>query len=160
MRLVCLLWHLNPPCIIPPVSTPHTYSVPSAVSSLTTTHPPYKLKHILYTGDESAHSLWSRFRDLSIDKYKQTYGRLNINFDVYSGESQVATESMTDAISTLQTMGVVVEKDGALIADLEKYKLEKTVVRKKGMPLSPFYLSILDRLDELILFSSPHRTPS
>lgn len=39
---------------------------------------------------------------------------------------------MTEAITTLQEMGVVGEKDGALIADLTKYKLEKTVVRKKG----------------------------
>lgn len=88
-------------------------------------------------GDESARALWSRFRDFSISKYKDTYARLNIHFDVYSGESQVATESMTEAITTLQTMGVVVEKDGALIADLEKYKLEKTVVRKKGLSTSP-----------------------
>ena len=85
----------------------------------------------LEEGDQSAHTLWSRFRDLSIERYKQTYARLNIHFDVYSGESQVKTESMTEAITTLQEMGVVIEKDGALIADLTKYKLEKTVVRKK-----------------------------
>jgi hypothetical protein len=100
-----------------------------------------------FPGDASAHSLWSRFRDLSIAKYKETYARLNIHFDVYSGESQVATESMTDAITTLQTMGVVIEKDGALIADLDKYKLEKTVVRKKG----PF-LSLLLSLNHLLEF--------
>jgi hypothetical protein len=44
-------------------------------------------------------------------------------------------------------MGVVIEKDGALIADLDKYKLEKTVVRKKG----PF-LSLLLSLNHLLEF--------
>lgn len=51
---------------------------------------------------------------------------------MYSGESQVKPESMIKAIDQLQEMGVVIEKDGALIADLVKYKLEQTVVRKKG----------------------------
>lgn len=83
-------------------------------------------------GDEVALGLWKRFRDFSIEKYKETYGRLNIHFDEYSGESQVKTESMTKAIDQLQEMGVVKDKDGALIADLTAYKLESTVVRKKG----------------------------
>lgn len=30
---------------------------------------------------------WQRFRDLSIARYKKTYGRLNIHFDSYSGRS-------------------------------------------------------------------------
>lgn len=87
---------------------------------------------MLLSGDAEAHGLWSRFRDLSIERYKETYARLNIHYDVYSGESQVKTESMTEAVVRLQEMGVVVEKDGALVADLTKYKLEKAVVRKKG----------------------------
>lgn len=43
-------------------------------------------------GDEEALKIWSRFRDLSIDKYIDTYARLNIKYDVYSGESQVPQE--------------------------------------------------------------------
>ncbi|CDZ97815.1 arginyl-trna synthetase [Phaffia rhodozyma] len=82
-------------------------------------------------GDETALALWARFRDYSIEKYKSTYGRLNIHFDVYSGESQVKTENMVHAVDRLQEMGIVVEKDKALIADLTKYKLESAVVRKK-----------------------------
>jgi arginyl-tRNA synthetase len=83
-------------------------------------------------GDEAALGLWKRFRDFSIEKYKETYGRLNIHFDEYSGESQVETASMTKAIDQLQEMGVVKDQEGALIADLTQYKLESTVVRKKG----------------------------
>lgn len=84
-----------------------------------------------YTGDEEAVSLWKKFRDLSIVKYKETYARLNIYFDLYSGESQVSQKAQTDALEALQKSGIVEESQGALIVDLRKYKLEKTVVRKK-----------------------------
>ncbi|GJN88844.1 hypothetical protein Rhopal_001815-T1 [Rhodotorula paludigena] len=82
-------------------------------------------------GDEAAVGLWKKFRDLSIVKYKDTYARLNIFFDVYSGESQVSQASCASALEQLQGSGIVEESNGALIVDLTKYKLEKTVVRKK-----------------------------
>ncbi|GAA6049878.1 hypothetical protein JCM3770_004227 [Rhodotorula araucariae] len=81
--------------------------------------------------DEHAVGLWKKFRDLSIVKYKETYARLNIWFDVYSGESQVSQQAQQHALEQLQGTGVVEESQGALIVDLKKYKLEKTVVRKK-----------------------------
>lgn len=40
-------------------------------------------------GDEESLKLWKEFRDMSIEKYKEIYQRLNVSFDVYSGESQV-----------------------------------------------------------------------
>jgi arginyl-tRNA synthetase len=93
---------------------------------------PLKLPLILsFIGDEKSLALWRKFRDLSIVKYKETYARLNIYFDVYSGESQVSQASQVKALDTLQALGVVEESQGALIVDLEKYKLGKTVVRKK-----------------------------
>lgn len=41
-------------------------------------------------GDADAIALWREFRDLSIEKYKEIYNRLNIAFDIYSGESQAS----------------------------------------------------------------------
>ncbi|GAA5883893.1 hypothetical protein JCM3774_003909 [Rhodotorula dairenensis] len=82
-------------------------------------------------GDEHAVGLWKKFRDLSIVKYKETYARLNIYFDLYSGESQVSNEAQTQALDQLQATGLVEESQGALVIDLKKYKLEKTVVRKR-----------------------------
>ncbi|CAO3703312.1 unnamed protein product [Rhizopus stolonifer] len=81
-------------------------------------------------GDEEALALWKRFRDLSIIKYKDIYGRLNIHFDVYSGESQIS-EGMQKAMAQLHNDKLLEESEGALIIDLEKYKLGKTVVQKK-----------------------------
>lgn len=37
--------------------------------------------------NEKYMKLWRKFRDLSIEKYKKLYSKLNIEFDVYSGES-------------------------------------------------------------------------
>ncbi|CAO3671530.1 unnamed protein product [Umbelopsis ramanniana] len=81
-------------------------------------------------GDEEALSLWRRFRDLSIVKYKETYARLNIEYDVYSGESQVG-EGMKRALDMLHEMNLLQDSDGAKIIDLSKYKLGSTVVTKK-----------------------------
>ncbi|KAF9213188.1 Arginyl-tRNA synthetase [Podila verticillata] len=81
-------------------------------------------------GDEAALKIWSRFRDLSIVKYKDIYARLNIAFDVYSGESQV-TDGMDRALKMLHEKKLLTESDGALIIDLTAYKLGVCVVQKK-----------------------------
>ncbi|KAJ1822186.1 arginyl-tRNA synthetase [Coemansia sp. RSA 2599] len=79
--------------------------------------------------DEEALALWQRFRDLSIVKYKDIYARLGIDFDVYSGESQVG-EGMHRAMKMLADAGLLVEDKGAVLLDLEKYKLERVLVKK------------------------------
>ncbi|KAF8609153.1 arginyl-tRNA synthetase [Ceratobasidium sp. AG-I] len=82
-------------------------------------------------GDETALANWRKWRDLSIEKYKEEYGRLNIAFDIYSGESQVAPDSLRDAVKKLQEMGLVSESKGAQLIDLEKFKLGKAVIQKQ-----------------------------
>ncbi|KAF2184026.1 arginyl-tRNA synthetase [Zopfia rhizophila CBS 207.26] len=84
-------------------------------------------------GDIEAVGTWKRFRDLSIEKYKATYSRLNIRYDDYSGESQVKEESMESAAKILAEKGVSQEDGGAVIIDLTKYskKLGKALVKKK-----------------------------
>ncbi|KAL9066022.1 MAG: hypothetical protein Q9157_007276 [Trypethelium eluteriae] len=84
-------------------------------------------------GDQEAVNTWKRFRNLSIDKYKQTYARLNIQFDDYSGESQVKEESMQDAAKTLADQKVSEESEGAVVVDLTKHskKLGKALVKKR-----------------------------
>ncbi|OCL11816.1 arginyl-tRNA synthetase, partial [Glonium stellatum] len=84
-------------------------------------------------GDAEALGVWKRFRDLSIEKYKATYSRLNIRYDDYSGESQVKDESMEAAARIMEEKGVSEESEGAVIVDLTKYskKLGKAIVKKK-----------------------------
>ncbi|CAE6414557.1 unnamed protein product [Rhizoctonia solani] len=82
-------------------------------------------------GDESALQNWRRWRDLSIEKYKEEYARLNIAFDVYSGESQVGADTLKTALDKLKGMGLVSESKGAQVIDLEKFKLGKAVIQKQ-----------------------------
>lgn len=85
-------------------------------------------------GDEYAVGLWKKFRELSIEKYKDTYARLNIHYDVYSGESQVSDAAMAKASQLLKEKGVSEESEGALIIDFAKHgakKLGKAIVQKK-----------------------------
>lgn len=90
----------------------------------------------LETGDKEALAIWTRFRDLSIERYQKTYARLNIHFDVYSGESQVETWRMEQAVEQLRTSGLSEDSKGAVIVDLTKSKdkntkkLGKALVRK------------------------------
>ena len=89
----------------------------------------------LENGDPEAYGLWQRFRDLSISKYKQTYARLNIHFDYYSGESQVEKERMEAAAKRLKETGISEDSQGAVVVDLTKdpktKKLGKALVQKK-----------------------------
>lgn len=81
--------------------------------------------------DPSEYALWSKFRELSIHKFAPVYGRLNVRFDEYLGESQVSTDMQRDALDQLTESKVVAEDQGALVADLDKYKLGRTIVRKR-----------------------------
>lgn len=83
-------------------------------------------------GDESALKNWRVWREMSVKKYEKEYERLNVHFDVYTGESRVKKESMDKALTQLEEMGLVSDSNGAKIVDLEKYKLGSAVVRKKG----------------------------
>ncbi|KAK8854571.1 arginine-tRNA ligase [Kwoniella newhampshirensis] len=81
-------------------------------------------------GEPKAIAQWSRFRDLSIEKLKVTYEKLNVHFDVYWGESQVSPESMERAVQIVQDKGLTCEDRGALLVDLTKFKMDKAIVRK------------------------------
>lgn len=90
-------------------------------------------------GDPEALALWQQFRDMSIKKYQKTYARLNIEFDVYSGESQVKAETLKQVLDSLVEQKIAEESDGALLIDFSKHgakKLNKAIiVRKDGTPL-------------------------
>ncbi|OBR14652.1 Arginyl-tRNA synthetase [Colletotrichum higginsianum IMI 349063] len=92
----------------------------------------------MVAGDEAAVAQWRRFRDLSITRYKETYARLNIHFDEYSGESQVSEQDMEAAAKKLEEMKISEESEGAVIIDFTKHipgkagkSLERPIIRKK-----------------------------
>lgn len=59
-------------------------------------------------GEPKALSLWQRFRDLSIVKYKETYERFNVFFDVYSGESMYSLKMMREVLEELETKKILI----------------------------------------------------
>ena len=84
-------------------------------------------------GSEKELSVWKKFRDLSIVKLEQTYARLNIHYDVYSGESQVPQEMMDDALKSLKNKNLLSDSNGAQLVDLTPFnkKLGKSIVQKR-----------------------------
>ena len=80
-------------------------------------------------GDAEVLDLWRRFRDLSILKYREIYARLNVDFDVYSGES-FYSEHMKEVIQMLEEKELLREDRGAKIIDLKPYKLTPAVIVK------------------------------
>jgi arginyl-tRNA synthetase len=80
-------------------------------------------------GDTDVLGLWRRFRDLSIVKYREIYARLNVDFDVYSGES-FYSEQMKEVIQLLEEKELLREDRGAKIIDLKPYKLTPAVIIK------------------------------
>jgi len=86
--------------------------------------------------DTDAIGLWSRFRKLSIEKYKSSYARLNVHFDEYDGESQVTNESMKEVEDRMAEKGLLEESKGATIVNFEERgkalkKLGKVLIRKQ-----------------------------
>lgn len=83
-------------------------------------------------GDEEALKNWRVWRELSVKKYEEEYERLNVKFDVYTGESQVGKEWQDRALKRLDEMGLISDANGAKLVDLEQWKLGKAVLRKAG----------------------------
>ncbi|KAF3279362.1 hypothetical protein TWF132_000633 [Orbilia oligospora] len=85
-------------------------------------------------GEPNALALWKRFRDLSIIKCEKVYARLNIKFDIYSGESQVGGDTMAKASQIMEDKGISENSEGAKIVDFVKHgykKLGKAIIQKK-----------------------------
>jgi len=81
-------------------------------------------------GDDIILEYWRKFRALSIRKYEETYNRLGISFDVYSGESQY-NEYMKKIIQEIKDKKLWQSSQGAKIIDLQEYNLNIALLRKE-----------------------------
>jgi arginyl-tRNA synthetase len=79
--------------------------------------------------EDKAIALWKRVRNESIKSYVKLYAQMGINFDDYSGESQVSSETMTEVEELLKSKGLCEEGGGSLSIDLKKYKLSIATIR-------------------------------
>jgi arginyl-tRNA synthetase len=83
-------------------------------------------------GDEEVLKEWRGWRELSVKRYQEAYSQLNIEFDVYTGESNVRKDSIEKVITQLENMGLISHREDAMEVDLKKWALEKPIVRKTG----------------------------
>jgi len=83
----------------------------------------------LEQGDSEALLLWSRFRDLSLNEFKRLYDYLGISFESYQGES-FYNDRLQKTIALAEAKGVISRSQGALVVDLEKFKMPPCLLQK------------------------------
>ncbi len=83
----------------------------------------------LEAGDAEARALWERFRETSLREFKRIYDLLGVTFDSYEGEA-FYNDKLDAAVDLLKAKGLTKESQGALVVDLEKWKMPPCLLRK------------------------------
>ncbi|KAI8810101.1 hypothetical protein BJ742DRAFT_770531 [Cladochytrium replicatum] len=102
-------------------------------------------------GDPEAIALWSKFRQLSIEKYEEIYSRINVHFDTFSGESEYPASRTLPVIKELRDLGLLVPDKGAEIVDLNEHNLGVALVAKSDgamLYLSRDIAAAIDRQEQ------------
>lgn len=81
-------------------------------------------------GDAEALELFNWFKDITIREVEQLYNQLGIRFDSYNGEA-FFSDKMEPVVEELQAKGLLKESDGAMIVDLEAYKMPPCIIKKR-----------------------------
>ncbi|CAG8633619.1 9103_t:CDS:2, partial [Scutellospora calospora] len=71
-----------------------------------------------------------RFKNLSIERYKDTYAYFNVNFDIYSGESQISNERISLVLKILKEKNIAMKSNSTIIVNLGEYKLDIAIIQK------------------------------
>ena len=91
----------------------------------------------LENGDEENTELWKRCIAISIEEYQKTYKQLDIEFDLYMGESAF-TDKMPAQVEKMRDKGLLKIDDGASIVDLADYNMPPCLILKRdGSTLYP-----------------------
>jgi arginyl-tRNA synthetase len=74
----------------------------------------------LEDGDDELVTFWKKTRGAIIEDYQTFYERLDIQFDDYSGESEVRVETMVEVEQMLKDKNISEESAGAWMVDMKK----------------------------------------
>jgi arginyl-tRNA synthetase len=85
----------------------------------------------LEEGDKDLLKIWQLFRDLSLLEFKRVYQILDVDFDSYNGEAFYNDKANT-TIKQFEKKKLTKISEGALIIDLEKYKMPPILLRKSN----------------------------
>lgn len=80
----------------------------------------------LQKGNPGYIALWKHIVNISITDIKKNYARLNVDFDLWYGESN-SQEYIDDAIAILKEKNVLRESDGAIVVDVARPEDKKDV---------------------------------
>ncbi|KAF4977536.1 hypothetical protein FDECE_18345, partial [Fusarium decemcellulare] len=100
--------------------------------------------------DPEAIALWQRFRDAMVKEYTDSYARLGVTFDEYSGESQVTAESIAEVEQAMKDKEIYEEDGGSWRIDFAKHDakgLSSTVLRFRNGTTSYLLRDIAAVLD-------------
>jgi len=78
-------------------------------------------------GDEESLEIWRWLCAISMREYEKVYTRLGITFDSYRGESYY-NGKMDSVLDSLKEKGLLKESSGAMVVDLEEYKMPPALV--------------------------------
>ncbi|MEK6928422.1 MAG: arginine--tRNA ligase [Nanoarchaeota archaeon] len=84
----------------------------------------------LESGDKEAKSFWKNFRSLSLREFDKVYRKLNISFDIISGESQYTDKKIDKTLKELNKKGLLKESEGATIVDLSRFGYPPCLIKK------------------------------
>lgn len=71
----------------------------------------------LEDGNQEAHALWQKFRDISLREFERLYRDLNVEFDSCAGES-FYNDKIPAVLDKLEAAGLLKESEGARVVDL------------------------------------------
>jgi arginyl-tRNA synthetase len=83
----------------------------------------------LEEGDKKYLAIWETFKDLSLQEFHRVYKILDVEFDSYHGEA-FYNDKMDQALLQLQKKVPTTISDGALVVELEAYKMPPVLLRK------------------------------
>jgi arginyl-tRNA synthetase len=94
----------------------------------------------LEDGDEEAIAFWKKVRDVNIENYTDFYSQLGVEFDEYTGESQVGTETMVEVENLLKEKNICEESSGAWVVHMQNHGLKAGTAVIRGRDGATTYL--------------------
>lgn len=87
------------------------------------------------TGDSECVELFNYFKAITLKEIDKIYQMLDVTFDSYAGES-FYNDKMAPVVEELKDDGLLVESEGAMVVDLEKYGMPPCIIlRSDGASL-------------------------
>ena len=83
----------------------------------------------LESGQLAETALWEKFKELSLAEFMRVYKRLNVEFDLISGEA-FFNDKMDGVIERFEKAGLVSQSQGATVIDLHDEQLPPLLLKK------------------------------